>query len=97
MPEHPDDLLKRLHDVYHAPAEADIHQARHGHAFSDAQPGSAEFTGAHLVGSSAPASHIERWDGVGPEGFGPVELPDGRTGKPIAKINAAARGRLMGA
>lgn len=92
-----DELLRRLHDTYHAPAEADIHQSHHGLVFSDAQPGTAEFSTSHLVGSSAPANHIERWDAVGPEGFGPVELLDGRTGRSIAKINAAARRRLMGA
>jgi hypothetical protein len=92
-----DELLRRLHDTYHAGPEADIHQAQHGLVFSDAQPGSPDFARAHLVGSSAPEPHIERWDGIGPEGFGPVEILDGRTGRSIARLNAHARRRLMGA
>jgi hypothetical protein len=47
-----------------------------------------------LVGSSAPERYIERWDGLGPEGFGAVEILDGRTGQPIARLNAKHRRRL---
>jgi len=88
------DLLRRLHDVYHAPADADLHQAQHGLVFNDHQPGTAAFAEQHLVGSSAPESRIERWDGVGPEGFGPVEILDGRTGRSIAKLSGKHRRRL---
>jgi len=93
----PDSLAKAAHDARHASPDADIHQAVHGSVFNDAQPGTPAFARAHLVGSSAPEPRIERWDGIGPEGMGPVEILDGRTGKPIAKINAAARRRLMDA
>jgi len=91
---HADELLRKLHTVYHAPSDADIHMATHDQAFRDAQPGTADFSRAHLVGSSAPEPTIERWDGVGAEGMGPVEILDGATGRPIAKLNAAARRRL---
>jgi hypothetical protein len=87
--------MRRLHDVYHAGPEEHLHPAppREGQ-YQDAQPGTAAFTQTHLVGSSAPEPHIERWDGFGAEGMGPVEILDGRTGLPIAKLNAAARRRL---
>src|SRR5262245_6943921 len=77
------------HDVYHAWPDEHLHQATHGQVFSDAQPGTAAHSAAHLVGSSAPEPTIERWDGIGPEGMGPVEILDGRTGQPIAKLNGA--------
>lgn len=101
-----DELLRRLHDVYHARPEADLHQAVHGPVrtpsndvgfkflFRDDQPGSAEFAKAHLVGSSAPEPFIERMDGIGAEDFGTVELLDGRTGRPIARVNRHTRRRL---
>ena len=94
LDDNPDAFVRRLHDVYHAPPDAPVHMAPSGHAFQDAQPGTAAFTEAHLVGSSAPERTIERWDGIGPEGMGPVEILDGATGRPIAKLNAAARRRL---
>jgi len=37
---------------------------------------------------------MERWDGIGAESFGPVELIDGRTGKSIARVNRHARKKL---
>ena len=97
---------RQLHDTYHAPPEADIHEAVSGpirspgndagykFLFRDAQPGTAEFTRAHLVGSAAPEPTIERMDGIGPEDFGPVELIDGRTGRSIARVNRHMRKRL---
>lgn len=92
---HADSLLRRLHDVYHAGPDEHLHLAppREG-LYQDAQPGTAAFAESHLVGSSAPERIIERWDGIGPEGMGPVEILDGPTGRPIAKLNAAARRRL---
>jgi len=88
------DLQRAAHDARHAPPDADIHQAAHGHVFSDAQPGTSDFAATHLVGSSAPEPRIERWDGIGPEGMGPVEILDGRTGRSIARLNSNARRRL---
>ena len=99
-------LLRQLHDTYHAPPEADIHEALSGpirspgndagfkFLFRDAQPGTAEHTRAHLVGSAAPEPIMERYDGIGVEDFGPVELIDGRTGQPIARVNRHARRHL---
>ena len=94
-PEAAGNFVRRLHDVYHAGPDEHLHMAppREG-LYQDAQPGTAAFGDAHLVGSSAPEPHIERWDGIGAEGMGPVEILDGRTGRPIAKLNAAARRRL---
>jgi len=92
----PDNELQRAaHDARHAAPEADIHlaPAREG-LVQDAQPGTLEFAERHLVGSSAPEPHIERWDGIGPEGMGPVEILDGRTGRSIARLNSNARRRL---
>jgi hypothetical protein len=86
--------LRHLHDTYHAGPDADVHPAAHGHAFRDLQPGTAEHRDLHLVGSAAPEVTIERWDSIGPEGFGPVEILDGRTGRSIVKLNSAARRRL---
>lgn len=99
-------LQRATHDVYHAPPEAPIHEAIHGPVrtpdsdagfrflYKDAQPGTAAFSAKHLVGSSAPEPIIERMDGIGVEDFGPVELIDGRTGEPIAKVNRHTRRRL---
>jgi hypothetical protein len=99
-------LRQAAHDAHHASVEASIHAAVHGpirtpenprgltFLFKDAQPGSAEFTRAHLVGSSAPEPIIERLDGIGREDFGTVELLDGRTGEPIARVNRHMRRRL---
>jgi hypothetical protein len=89
-----DSLLRRLHDTYHAPPDADIHMAPPGPVFQQPQPGTADFMHQRLVGSSAPERYIERWDGLGPEGFGAVEILDGRTGQPIARLNAKHRRRL---
>jgi hypothetical protein len=108
MPTMPDsDPLRRAaHDAYHAPSDADIHEAMHGPVrnahgspgltflFKDAQPGSREHLQAHLVGSAAPEPYIERMDAIGPEGFGVVELLDGRSGARIARVNRHARRHL---
>lgn len=48
-----------------------------------AEPGSAEFMQAHLVGSMAPEEVIEVQGPVGPEGFGTIKRLDGKTGKEI--------------
>jgi hypothetical protein len=81
--------MRRLHDVYHAPTDADIHPTqRDNPAFRDHQPGTSEFSRTHLVGpGQAPEQYIERIDGVGPEGLGVVELIDGRTGRPIGRMH----------
>jgi len=101
-----DPLQRAAHDAYHAPIEADIHEAVHGpirtptsdagfkFLFRDAQPGTAEFARAHLVGSAAPEPIIERMGPVGAEDFGTVELLDGSTGKSIARVTRHARKRL---
>src|SRR5262245_38141183 len=89
------DLLRRLHEVYHAPPDADLHPASAASgAYQQPQPGTPEFFAERLVGSAAPEPLIERWDGVGPEGFGPVEVLDGRTGRSIARINSKNRRRM---
>jgi len=49
----------------------------------------------HLVGSAAPEPVIERYEGIGVEDFGPVELLDGRTGESIARVNRHMRKRLV--
>jgi hypothetical protein len=91
-----EELVRRLHDVYHAPPEADLHQSTGGHGlFIDQQPGSAAFTQRHLVGTAAPEPLIERYGGIGAEDFGPVELIDGRTGERVARINRHTRRRLQ--
>jgi hypothetical protein len=91
-----DDLLRRLHEVYHAQPDADMHLAPSANgAYQQPQPGTAEFTSQRLVGSAAPEPTIERWEGTGPEGFGPVEILDGRTGRSIARVNGRNRGRLL--
>ena|SRR5215472_3303769 len=107
MPTTPDNnpLRQATHDAYHAPVEADIHGAVHGpirtpttrgatFLFRDHQPGTAEFARTHLVGSAAPEPIMERYDGIGAENFGPVELIDGTTGKTIARVNRHARKHL---
>ena len=95
-----------LHDTYHAPPEADLHQAVDGpirtpdsdagfrFLYKDAQPGTAKFSAQHLTGSAAPEPFIERFEGIGPEDFGPVELIDGRTGRKIARVNRHMRKKL---
>ena len=88
------DLVRRLHEVYHADPDAEMHLAPPGNAFRSPQPGTAEFAADRLVGSAAPETYIERWDGVGPEGFGPVEILDGRTGRSIARITSKNRRRM---
>jgi hypothetical protein len=90
------ELLRKLHNVYHASPDADIHEAIHGpvrtpdradsgelRLFRDAQPGTAEHTRLHLVGSAAPEPLIEVYGPIGPEDFGPVKILDGRTGRPL--------------
>lgn len=108
MPTTPDSnpLRQATHDAYHAPETADIHEAVYGpirtpdsdaglrFLFKDAQPGTAAFSRQHLVGSAAPEPVIERMDGIDAEDFGPVELIDGRTGKPIMRVNRHMRKRL---
>ena len=108
MPITPDSnpIRQAAHDAYHADPTADIHAAVNGpirtpgddagfkFLFKDAQPGSAEWARAHLVGSAAPEAIIERYDGIGTEDFGPVELLDGRTGQKLARVNRHARKHL---
>jgi len=93
MPITPDSnpIRQAAHDAYHADPTADIHAAVNGpirtpgndagfkFLFKDAQPGSAEWARAHLIGA---------------EDFGPVELLDGRTGEKLARVNRHARKRL---
>lgn len=86
------DLLRRLHEVYHASPDADLHLSPH--AYRSLQPGTPEFSAERLVGSAAPETYIERWDGIGPEGMGPVEILDGRTGRSVARINSKNRRRM---
>jgi hypothetical protein len=100
------ELLRRLHETYHAPVDAPIHEAVHGpirdpdwdggmrQLFRDRQPGTRAFADIHLTGSAAPEPIIERYDGIGAEDFGPVELIDGRTGQKIARVNRHMRKRL---
>jgi len=100
-------LQRAAHDAYHAPVEADIHEAISGpirtpesdagfrFLFKDHQPGTAGFSRAHLVGSAAPEPIIERMGPIGAEDFGAVELLDGRTGEPIARVNRHSRRRLQ--
>jgi hypothetical protein len=99
-------LLRRLHDVYHAPTDADMHEAVHGpirdpdwdggmrQLFKDHQPGTRAFNEIHLQGSARPEPIIERFDGIGAEDFGPVELIDGHTGERIARVNRHMRKHL---
>lgn len=47
------------------------------------EPGSAEFSAKHLVGSMAPEKVIEQLGPVGPEGFGIIRRVDGVTGVEI--------------
>ena len=87
--------VRRMHDALAAPPDADIHQSPGGHGLHiDPQPGSRAHMDAHLVGSAAPEPIIERYAGIGAEDFGPVELIDGRTGEPIARVNRHMRRRL---
>lgn len=100
MPDTADDFragVRTLHDTYHADPEADIHLAPpDARVFQQPQPGTADFARQRLVGSAAPEPHIERWGPTGAEGFGPVELLDGRTGRSIARLNSKNRRRLEG-
>lgn len=91
MPES-DELLRRLHDTYHAAPDADVHMAPTGDHFQQPQPGTSDFMQQRLVGSSAPERFIERIDGVGPEGLGIVELIDGRTGRSIRVLKQPRMG-----
>jgi len=86
-----------MHDALAAPPDGDLHQSPGGNGlFIDAQPGTAEFARSHLVGTAAPEPIMERWDGVGVEDFGPVELIDGSTGASIARVNRHMRKRILG-
>ena len=88
--------LRRLHDALAAPPDAPIHQSPGGHGlYIGPQPGTAGFSAQYLVGSAAPEPLIERYEGVGSEDFGPVQLLDGRTGEPIARVNRHVRKRLV--
>lgn len=90
-----DELLRRLHEVYHAQPDAEMHLAPTVNgAFQQPQPGTGAFNAERLVGSAAPEATIERWDAVGPEGWGPVEILDGHTGASIARLNGKHRRRL---
>jgi hypothetical protein len=87
--------MRRMHDALAAPPDGDLHQSPGGNGlFIDAKPGTAEFARSHLVGSAAPEPVMERFDGIGVEDFGPVELLDGRTGQSIARVNRHMRRRL---
>lgn len=95
-----DELVRRVHEVYQQPPPSGPVRTPdnpHGltYLFKDVQPGTCAFARAHLVGSSAPEPIIERYGGVGKEDFGPVELIDGRTGQPIARVNRHLRRRLQ--
>lgn len=102
MPTTPDndDLLQRLHQTYQQDVDGPVRTPENDvglkFLFRDAQPGSAGFARAHLVGSSAPEPIIERIGPIGTEDFGPVELIDGRTGQPIVRVNRHLRRRLEG-
>lgn len=69
-------------DVRHARPDAEIHPLTEPtddpfvdklRQLGSAEPGSAEFMQAHLVGSMAPEEVIEVWGPRGPEGFGPIK------------------------
>lgn len=96
-----DELLARLHETYQsplpegAPVRTPSSDLGRTFMFRDAQPGTVEWARAHLAGSSAPEPVMERWDGIGPEDFGPVEFRSGRTGEHIGRINRHARKRIM--
>jgi hypothetical protein len=84
-----------MHDALAAQPEADLHQSPGGHGlFIDNQPGTLAFNTQHLCGSAAPEPVIERFDGIGVEDFGPVELIDGNTGRSIVRVNRHMRRKL---
>lgn len=87
--------VRRLHDALAAPSDAAVHQSPGGHGlYLGPAPGTPGFSAQYLQGSAAPEPFIERFDGIGPEDFGPVELIDGRTGQSIARVNRHMRKRL---
>jgi hypothetical protein len=89
------DGVRRMHDALAAHPEAPVHASPGGHGlFIGPTPGTREFSETYLVGSAAPEPTIERFDGIGPEDFGPVELIDGRTGQLIARVNRHMRKHL---
>ena len=92
-------VRQRLHEIYQQPVpDGPIRTPDNPHGrtflFKDHQPGTTEWARAHLVGSAAPEPFIERLGPIGAEDFGPVELLDGRTGEPLARVNRHVRRRL---
>jgi hypothetical protein len=86
-----------MHDALAASPAAPIHASPGGNGlFIGPTPGSAEWSATYLTGSAAPEPLIERFDGIGPEDFGPVELIDGNTGQSIARVNRHMRKKLEG-
>ena len=100
-----DNFLARLNEAYtptpdirpavSGPIRSPGNDAGYKFLFQDAAPGSAEWAHAHLVGSSAPEPVMERFDGIGPEDFGPVEYLDGRSGDSLGRVSRHARRRIM--
>lgn len=87
--------VRTMHDALAAPPDADMHQSPGGNGlFIGPTPGTREFSNQYLTGSAAPEPFIERFEGIGPEDFGPVELIDGATGKSIARVNRHMRKKL---
>lgn len=86
-----------MHDALAAHPESPIHQSPGGNGlYIGPTPGTPEFSAQYLTGSSAPEPTIERYEGIGPEDFGPVELIDGHTGQSIARVNRHMRKKLEG-
>jgi len=91
----PDDPKQAAHDardVRYAPQDAPLHALAGdtGDPFVDKlrslgamEPGSAEFSQSHLVGSMAPEEVIEVMGPVGAEGIGVTHRLDGKTGEVI--------------
>jgi len=82
------DLLRRLHEIYQsplpegAPIRTPGNQSGLSFMFRDVQPGTAEFAKLHYP---EPAEYIERWDSIGAEDFGPVEILD-KQGRHIRRV-----------
>jgi hypothetical protein len=97
------DLKKAAADaraVRYASKDADLHPLPEdtGDEFIDKlrhlgnmEPGSAEFSAQHLVGSMAPEEVMEVMGHVGSEGIGVTHVLDGKTGEVIATPNKLIR------